>query len=268
MKIAIASMVCAGLLAACTTRTNNQDTAKADSLKRLQDSISSAVQAVEEDPGPPMTSADFVGIYLLDGNASDNSPNVNNGEVNNVTFVADRNGEDSSAGAFDGSSWISVALQKPATVPIAFAVSAWFKTSDKGEKMQTILSLGRSAEGSGFNFGCQRSGGHGSVYFGIMGANGPIVATGDYDADGQWHYLLGSYDGKSVTIFLDGKLVGKAALTPEDDEAFRSILETTNQPVEIGRELEGLDRYFNGYLDEVGIVGHAVTESWLRKYFN
>jgi hypothetical protein len=68
----------------------------------------------------------------------------------------------------------------------------------------------------------------------------------------QWHYYIGAFDGKSIRIYVDGKLVGETAKTGD-------INTSDTGPLTIGRD-DGLNRYFNGQLDEVRIWSRALTK--------
>jgi len=78
-------------------------------------------------------------------------------------------------------------------------------------------------------------------------ANGPSVS------DGEWHFVVGTWDGKSIKIFVDG-LENKVLECAGE-------LNTNNESLYIGCRA-GSQRWFNGFLDEIKIYNRAldVTE--------
>lgn len=70
-----------------------------------------------------------------------------------------------------------------------------------------------------------------------------------------WHDLIGRYDGKSVAIFCDGKLMAKRAAA--------GALVKNSEPLLIGAETDNgkVVRHFHGELEEAAIWPHALSDS-------
>lgn len=87
----------------------------------------------------------------------------------------------------------------------------------------------------GFGFG------NGSIWYG--------VGTGTGIADNTWHHIAGTFDGTEIKIYLDGTLANKKTTT--------GAIAANTGPIIIGAH--GLERYFNGIIDEVYIYNIALS---------
>ena len=73
--------------------------------------------------------------------------------------------------------------------------------------------------------------------------------------EGQWHRVAGTFDGKSLQLFVDGKLLG--------EKAFTGQARTTALPVMIGSNAEHLDRCVAGVIREARIYSRALSAAEL-----
>ena len=70
-------------------------------------------------------------------------------------------------------------------------------------------------------------------------------------ADGQWHHVLGTYDGSELRLYVDGKLDASSTASAGSIEVLAPLL--------IGRHYATTQNPFAGTLDEVTIHGRALT---------
>lgn len=84
-----------------------------------------------------------------------------------------------------------------------------------------------------------------------------ISATAPVPADwrGQWHRVAGSYDGKQVRLFIDGKEVAAKAATGKID--------LNSYPIGVGADSERGGRNFNGSIRSVSIHPQALAAAAL-----
>ncbi|RPH91987.1 MAG: T9SS C-terminal target domain-containing protein, partial [Calditrichaeota bacterium] len=75
----------------------------------------------------------------------------------------------------------------------------------------------------------------------------------------EWHHFAGTYDGFTISIYVDGELRNTA-----EHEGFIDI---TQDPVYLGTNSSYLDRGFNGFLDEVCIYSVALDENQIRAVY-
>jgi len=75
-------------------------------------------------------------------------------------------------------------------------------------------------------------------------------ASATFTADGQWHHVVGTYDGSNVRIWVDG-----VEGTPD---SYSGSITNANNSLEIGR---GADNFYNfkGALDDVRIYNRALS---------
>jgi len=77
--------------------------------------------------------------------------------------------------------------------------------------------------------------------------------------DGQWHHLVGAYDGLAKYLYVDGVL-----------EAFAPYADMLNQndwPVMIGENAEATGRFFNGWIDEVAVYAHTLSPTQVMEHY-
>jgi Concanavalin A-like lectin/glucanases superfamily len=139
-----------------------------------------------------------------------------------------------------------------------FTISGWFYSSDPQKELQTVLSMGRSEDGTAFNFGYNFPGKPNSCYFGVI-ATKPLGIEYDLSAAG-WHFIAATVDDKSMKFFVDGYIVEEERLSPADATQLQANLVNSSEPISIGRELT-LDRNFIGILDNVSMYSRVLSQA-------
>jgi len=76
----------------------------------------------------------------------------------------------------------------------------------------------------------------------------------------KWYYLVGTYDGDNLKIYIDGELSNTLAQSGEIDTSAGSLA--------IGSRPEGGARVVNGIIDEVRIYSRALTEEEVKQNMN
>jgi beta-galactosidase len=77
--------------------------------------------------------------------------------------------------------------------------------------------------------------------------------------DGRWHHLAGVYDGKKISLYVDGKQDASKAAWGNGDK--------NNYPVYIGENSESLGRPWNGLIDDVRIYSYALSEAEVKALY-
>src|SRR5882672_7582004 len=186
-----------------------------------------------------ISSAGLVAWYPLNGDAKDMSGNNNHGVNHNAAATMDRLGQPNGAMKFNGnSSYISIDLQSQPAISVPFTICAWYSTLDPAQMSQTILGKGRSADGSGLNFGF----GTGEppvtnvAYFGLQGEVPEATTTGNQEDYGEgWHFLVATFDGSTTALYMDGIMTSRIPILENKVPAIQNNLEV-KMPLEIGRE--------------------------------
>jgi hypothetical protein len=90
------------------------------------------------------------------------------------------------------------------------------------------------------------------------------AGQGDYGPDGQFHHVVGTFDGKTYKLYVDGDLKGAV-----DDP--RPVDYTTRLDWTIGTNVVpqagGFYRTFNGVIDEVHIFNRALSQSEIQAIY-
>jgi len=94
--------------------------------------------------------------------------------------------------------------------------------------------------------------------FNSSGSSVDVETTGLNVADGQWHHVVGTYDGSQGCLYADGeKVVCKDHPGP---------LANTTEPIEFADGAQNTDRY-RGYLDNIKIYRRALTSQEVQKMY-
>jgi hypothetical protein len=187
--------------------------------------------------------------------AQDFSGHHNNGSLEgSAQWTSGRFGH---ALSFNGSAAKVNVPDSASLEPGAISVSAWVNSSTSPGNDKYILAKGAN--------GCLAAsyglytGANGGVAF-YVASNGGLSWTISPASEpslwnGQWHNVVGTYDGSKVRLYVDGRQVGSGT---SDTVPVAYGLPTSNV-LEIGdyAGCEGLD--FNGSIDEVKIFDRAVN---------
>ncbi len=126
--------------------------------------------------------------------------------------------------------------------PAACAVAAWIKPNDVG-KGDHAYALKHNKDNTLEFF----------IYDGTWySAHSDVLTSAFNDA---WHHVAGTYDGKQVKLYVDGKLVA-------------GTIASTTHHVNIGRNSERTVRQYNGVIDDVRIYHVALPTSEITKLAN
>ncbi|MHC4437530.1 MAG: LamG domain-containing protein [Planctomycetota bacterium] len=192
----------------------------------------------------------------FDGNADDMSGNGNNGIVYNAVLTEDRNGNPDSAYQFNGvDSYIDFGTSDLGLAggdEITF--SAWIKPDQPTAYNSHVLSsepyyrpymLKTRGRSSAVSAQCAvRTVGGGSY---IGGDTGGIIV-------GNWYHIACTYDGASVSIYVDGGLQNSVSLS--------GLLNIRSQHILAGANpTSPPSGFFNGAIDDIRIWNRSLSAS-------
>ena len=182
------------------------------------------------------------------GNGLNGTPN--GGITGNQPGAFTSFGDNDAATAFDGATGY-ISLGDPAALqPSQVSVEAWVNTTNPGGIIvrKRFYGYGLALNGAG------------DPVFGIDDSNAiSYNATGSASvADGNWHYLVGTYNSQQVCLYVDGVQANCATAAP-----------IYYQPdlVAIGRDGGASDSYFNGRIDDVAIYGAALNQQQVQTHY-
>ncbi|MGZ4313527.1 MAG: LamG domain-containing protein [Solirubrobacteraceae bacterium] len=211
---------------------------------------------------PALGATGPVGIWTLDEGSgttvTDGSGNGNNGVLSGgTTWVPGISG---SAVGFDGFSGQIKVEDNDALEPAgAITVSAWVKhAGSPGTYRYIVAKGGNGCIAASYGLYSGPSGGlqfyvsqhHGSVY-----ARSPDAGQGIWD--GNWHLAVGTYDGTTIRLYVDGVEVGSGTAWTG---ALEYLLPSSND-FYIGNYPSCQDHWFAGAIDDVMVWGRALSAS-------
>ena len=227
------------LTAIATDTSNNKATSTAVTV-----TVSNSVS------GPPTQG--LIGYWNFDEGsgsvAHDTSGSGYNGTVTGATWTT---GKINTGLSFNGST--SAVATAGIALGNTFSVSAWVNpaATTQGGYSRILetqynggLYLGVDGSGTKYKFivntGNGATGGCGSAY---GCAEGGTIATG-------WHLVIGTYDGMTAKLYVDGVLVGSETFAAPGN---------TNYPLYVGRYYASNGYGWNGVLDEVRVYNRALS---------
>ncbi|MEW6419257.1 MAG: LamG-like jellyroll fold domain-containing protein [Nitrospirota bacterium] len=192
------------------------------------------------------------------GTTTDSSGNGNNGTVNGAIFTTGEGVCDSNAYQFAWSSAnnIQVPYQESQTTTDALTLEAWIYPT----------------AWDNIYYGYNRIVSKQPVYL-LRGANGVAhfqILTANHGYQGildsnimtlnQWHYVVGTFDGQLLKLYVDGVLKGSYDMGVKDN------IVTNQSDIYVG-ESPGLNEGFSGTIDNVAIYKRARLQSEIEQTY-
>jgi Concanavalin A-like lectin/glucanases superfamily/Kelch motif len=156
---------------------------------------------------------------------------------------------------FDGASTQVAVTNSPSLNPLnAITIAAWVNAGDWFNTPR-ILEKGKSDNQYGLLIN-----GSGQLEFLLASVTNGTLVTSPPSA-GTWHHVAGTYDGSSISLYIDGQLtVQQSASGP---------LPVTTDPLAIGDKPSGSPLFvFYGIIDDVRIYGSALSASRIAQLYN
>lgn len=208
--------------------------------------------------GEIVSSDNLVGWWKFDeenvsGTAIDSSSGGKNG-----TYYGSMTNSDVTTGSigkaldFDGSDDYVSNASFSINGNAAGTLSFWMKTSTNQSLKYPIAIPQASAGTNGFDFYFN---GSNNINFFINGsvANNDLGMTGVTYADGNWHHIVGTYDGTTQSLYFDGILKSSATTAS-------GTIEAAAGEINIGR-FGAFGAYYTGEVDEVRIYSKSLSAS-------
>jgi hypothetical protein len=185
------------------------------------------------------------------GSIARDSARDNHGTCFGVPTWRPSNGQLGGALQFDGKDdFIEVPSEANFDITNAITVAAWIKANAFDRDWQTIITKGDSA------WTLSRRLSSNTLYFACTGLTvnekGRPCVNGSTNAnDGQWHHVVGTYDGSKLCLYVDGLL--------EATQSASGSIQTNNYNVYIGENPEAMNRYWNGLIDDVRVYNYGLS---------
>ena len=198
----------------------------------------------------------LVGTWLFDENQGNTAQDSSgNGHIGNIKGAKWVQGKIETALEFDGNGNIVEIPHDKAFDLTEYTASAWVKTEPNG-KWQTVLGKEPIA-GNPRNYGIFIAGN--TNLLGVNYTTGGAWKTAfskTVAADGKWHHVAATFDGKVLRAYMDGVMEGetKTEIPPDHN----------TEPMRIGRWGAPRGDYMEGIIDEVAIFSQALTEDEIQ----
>lgn len=157
--------------------------------------------------------------------------------------------------------WIDCSSHGRFDISEAITVIAWVKARTFNKPWQAIVTKGdtawrlqRGRDGNSIEFACTGVSVKGTKY-------GQIAGTASVN-DGRWHHVVGVYDGKSMSIYVDGMLDISAKASGRIGSNNYAVLIGANARVgeRVFRPEERTGgREWDGWIDDVRIYSYALS---------
>jgi hypothetical protein len=149
------------------------------------------------------------------------------------------------------------ALLEPAT---NVTVSAWVNSSVSPGNYDYIVDKGATGCLTA-SYGLYTGPNGGLIFYvsndGLLGIHSPDYGPGIWD--GKWHSVVGTYDGSTVRLYVDGQQVGSG--TPANGPIAYGL--STSNDLQIGA-YSGCSLPFNGSIDQVRVFNRTLDPQEIR----
>lgn len=196
----------------------------------------------------------LLGHWFLDETsgvtAVDSSPAGNDGTyVGGVTLGGAGPHSGTVAADFDGNNdYVSVPNESSFDVTQFVSIAAWIKVDQFDTQWQTIIAKGDSA------WRLSRNDYTNTIHFAInSGATQEVVNGSTNVNDGQWHHIVGVYDGANMMLYIDGVLDATSV-------ASRPI-DTNDYDVYIAENTQYTGRNWDGALYDVRVYNRPLGQT-------
>ena len=134
-------------------------------------------------------------------------------------------------------------------------IAAWVKQRDAGNSEHNPwITKGDHS------FALKHHAGNNYEFFIYNGGWQVVHAPSAISHNDEWHHFTGTFDGSGLDLYIDGQ---RAAT-----EQFTGAINVTDHPINVARNAEVSDRFFDGDLDEVRIYNVALTDEQVWTLYN
>ena len=141
-----------------------------------------------------------------------------------------------------------------------FSVAAWFKTSTDYNSNAFIVN--KAGASDNLNYGIWMTNAEKvGAGFETSSGNANFATSPLSYSDGKWHYAVVTFDGTTITLYLDGLPVGTRIASGIPDSG-------GEEPIRMGANSDGLSNFFVGNVDEIRVWNAALTAQQVADAYN
>ena len=209
------------------------------------------------------TNADtsLIAFFPFNGNANDESGNLNHGTVYGALLATDRFNVDSAAYEFDGtSSYITVpdspVLQSPTTELTQVAWINIYSWSKVGSQFGPILMKSNSGDNA-FQYRLSVSESGVNTAINNWGNAVTVFDTLNFNT---WYMVASTLKNDTIKAYINRLRIGEGNLT--------GPINPDSKPLEIGRDVPGATEFFNGKIDDIRIYNRSLSDAEIYVLFD
>ena len=191
-----------------------------------------------------------------DANITDSTNNNNDGSKKASAEPAQATGKIAKSQLFDGADDYINISDSPSLNPSSISIEAWIKPS-AFDANDMFITKGSSGAGMlDFDFRTML----GVPRFGFYNGTWYSVSAGSSLTLNQWHYVVATYDGTTMKIYVDGAQAGSAVIgVPLPDTA---------EDLRLGIYAWSSANWFDGGVDEVRLSSSDRSADWIETSYN
>jgi hypothetical protein len=193
--------------------------------------------------------------------AYDHSGNENHGSLEGDVVTGSNGFLGKTVYNFDGDGdHVEVPSSSELNLTESMTVAAWVKIDSKPDSHPRIVQ--KENTNDAYILWNSDDTGHIDEYgwrVDINGTNYDVYTEGE-TYSGNWDFVVGTYDGTELRIYLNGKLSSSEALSGE--------VSTTTSPLTIGGDKDNNSSELDGKISEVRIYNHALTPAEVQYLYN
>jgi hypothetical protein len=185
--------------------------------------------------------------------AQDSTTNANNGTIYNGSWAS---GMLNGALQFNGSSTYAVVPHSPSLdIDGNITISAWIKMASIPTNYVGVAAKGRGDPS--YNLELTFNGASIAL---VLQEGSYHQAQSNPLSTNTWYFITGTYDMSQIKLYVNGNLQGVTN--------YSGTYESNSEPLYIGHQQYGSDRYYNGLLDDLRIYNNALTGNEIKQLYN
>jgi hypothetical protein len=141
-----------------------------------------------------------------------------------------------------------------------FSVAAWFKTSTDFNSDAFIVNKAGASDNMNYGIWMTNAEKISGGFETPSGSSFYATSTLSY-SDGNWHYVVVTFDGTAIGLYMDGVPVATISASASPDSG-------GDEPIRMGADSQSLNNYFVGNVDEIRIWKSALTPQQVIEAFN
>jgi hypothetical protein len=164
-------------------------------------------------------------------------------------------GKFGNAAELDGKTWGEVPNSPSIQITDALTIEGWVKVTEKGGTHQSLVEKGSAWKDGEYNLLAHYDGKGILLQMEDLPADCADTNQGSSVIDDQWHFIAGTWDGKTLQLYIDGKA--------DKSKPCAGKLNTNNDPIFIGAR-GGTGRFLLGSIDEVKVYNYALSAAEIK----